>query len=616
MIKHFMVVLTLILGFNNGLQSQTVSKLAGQQYIGNGKYSGIRNNLKDSVWFSAPYGIELDTAGRIYVSNEHNVYLINGNNTYLCAGYSLDPNGAGSVGSVNSFGSVARFNTPSGICVNKTTNELLIADLGNNLIRKMEPFSFYPQQGVSTFAGTVYSSGSTHTDGANATSRFSAPIGIAVASNGDVYVADRDNHCIRKISGGSVTTIAGSAGNSGNVNGIGSVARFSVPYNVFIDGNNLLVCDYGNSAIRKINLSNNEVTDLITTGLFGPRDICRVGSALMIAEQLCIKKYENNVLSVYVGNANLSGYVNAEGTASRFEDITSVVYDQKKKLMYVVDMGNNVVRSISPDFKPVSNFTTSSQSATQGQTIILKSTSSNSPTAYRWTITPSSTFTLLNNSKLTDSVIYISFSQAGAYSIKLWVSNSTGADSLLKNNHIAVSSVTAAPVANFSASKLTPIPNETIELIDLSTNAPTTWKWRISPSSFEWIGSNDSTVQFPKVKFLAEGKYTITLIASNGQGSHSATKSDFINSQLTSTRVLNTPKTSIYPNPCVNELNIKLNDLNASIVIRNNMGQALLNFIPSEINPKIDLSAYQSGIYFIEIKNPSTVEYIKFIIQR
>ncbi|MDP2175717.1 MAG: T9SS type A sorting domain-containing protein [Bacteroidota bacterium] len=599
------------------MHSQTVSKLAGQQYVGNGKYNDLRDKLKDSVWFSAPMGIEIDTSGRIYVSNEHNIFWISGNTCYLAAGTMLDPLESGSADSKDFAGIVSRFARPAGLSINSNTNEMFVADLDNNQIRTVEKFiNIATQQAVTTFSGVRIFSNPLHLDGAKATARFNAPAGIAVASNGDVYIADRANHCIRKISGGTVSTIAGSPGNSGKVNGIGSVARFTAPYNVFIDGNNLLVCDFGNTAIRKINLSNNEVTDLITTGLSGPRDICRVGSALMIAEELCIKKYENNVLSVYVGNANVSGYVNAVGTSARFNDITSLVYDERKKLIYAVDMGNNVIRSISLDLKPVSNFTASSTAATKGQTIILRSTSNNMPTSFKWSITPSNTYTLLNNSKLTDSLIYISFSQAGAYTVKLWVANTSGADSLQKNNHIAVSSVTAAPVADFSASKLMPTINEVIDLIDLSTNSPASFKWRIQPATFEWAFATDSTSQFPKVKFLNIGKYQITLIATNDQGSNSLTKVDFINVQLTSVNSFLSQSTLIYPNPCFNELNLKLKDNQSNVVIKNHFGLKLIELNSEENILKVDVSSFQNGLYFIEINNSFGTEIIKFNILR
>jgi PKD repeat protein len=617
MIKKLLVSINLFLGFCIGLQSQTVSTLAGQQYTGNGKYSGFRNNLKDSVWFSAPMGVEIDTAGRIYISNEHNIYWISGNTCYLAVGCLLDPLESGSADSKDFAGIVSRFARPAGLSINPNSNELFVADLDNNQIRTVEKhINISTQQAVTTFSGVRYFSGSTHTDGTKASARYNAPVGIAVASNGDVYVADRSNHCIRKISGGTVSTIAGSPGNSGKVNGIGSIARFSAPYNVFIDGNSLLVCDYGNSAIRKINLSNNEVTDLITTGLFGPRDICRVGSALMIAEELCIKKYDNNLLSVYVGNANFSGYINAVGSSARFNDLTSIVYDERRKLIYAVDMGNNVVRSITLDLKPVSNFTVSSNSVTKGQTIILKSTSSNSPRSFRWTITPSSTFSLLNNSKLTDSIIYISFSQAGSYTVKLWVSNTSGADSLQKNNHIAVSSVTAAPVADFTASKLTPAINETIDLIDLSTNTPTSFKWRIQPSTFVWEFGTDSASHFPKVKFLNVGKYTVTLIATNDQGSNTISKSEFINVQQTSVNLTHTKPTLIYPNPCFNELKIQLKDSHSRIIIKNILGFKLVEVNSDENIFSIDVSPYTNGLYFLEISNSLGTELLKFKIVR
>ena len=616
--RIFFIGLTLLFLVNvKQTNAQTVSTHSGIHYIGNGNYTGYRNNLKDSVYFSAPMGITVDTAGRVYVSNEHNIFWLNGNTAYLAAGYSLDPTSAGAADSKDFAGSVARFARPAGLAVNPSTNELIVADLENNQIRKVEKFiNLSTQQQVNTLAGVRYFSGANHADGATNTARFSGPADVAVASNGDIYVADRNNHCIRKIVGNTVTTIAGKAGVSGNTNGSGVNARFTAPYAVFLDGNSLLVADYGNSAIRKINLSTNDVTDFITTGLFGPKDICKIGNAYFIAEALCIKKFESSVLSLYAGNANINGYVNSDGTSARFEDISSIVYHPKQNLIYVVDMGNNVIRTVSPNLKPIANFTASTTSATRGQTIILSSTSTNIPTNYKWSINPSSTYSLLNNSTLNDSIIYISFGQTGTYTIKLWVSNSSGSDSLTKNNYLAISSVTAIPVANFSVSKSMPALNETIDLIDLSANAPTAWKWVITPATYQWMNGTDSSSQFPKVKFTADGQYTIALAATNIQGTHSVQKENIVTVAPSDINTINKSVFArFYPNPCSDNLTVSSNETIKYLGIYNLKGQLVFEQSSNNNLLNVTVSELENGYYYAILKTQNGVVTHKIMVQ-
>ncbi len=583
-----------------GVQAQSVKTYAGMSYSGSGSYTGVRNNKKDSVLFSAPMGIEVDTAGRIYVSNEHNIFWILGNTAFLAAGYALDPTEPGAADSKDFAGSQARFSRPAGLAINPTTNELIIADLDNNQIRKMERFiNNGTQQVVSTLSGAKLLNGS-YQDGANASAKYNQPIGVAVASNGDVYVADRANHCIRKISNGSVTTIAGSPGNAGHVNATGTAAKFAAPYNVYLDGNTLLVADYGNASIRKIDLSNNAVTDVITTGLFGPKDICKIGGALYIAEELCVKRYENNMLSVFVGSTSQQGYVDGDGTAARFENITGIVYHSKENMLYVVDMGNNVVRSISPNARPVCNFTASTTSASKGQTIILTSTSSNNPDTYLWTITPAN-YTLLNGSSINDELVYLSFDQIGTYTIKLRVSNASGADSLTKNNYIAISSVTAAPVADFMASKTTPVVDEVISLIDLSTNTPTSWKWRVSPANFIWMNGTDSTSKIPNIKFTNGNNFTITLLATNDEGTGQKTKIDYIKVNGTGLfKIKFNQDLKVYPNPA-NELLVVEDAMDAQIVLYDVFGRAVLSLDNTSDIAELHVGSLQAGTYTLTV---------------
>src|SRR5438105_354780 len=91
-------------------------------------------------------------------------------------------------------------------------------------------------------------------DGLGDAARFYGPEGLALDSTGNIYVADSYNNAIRKITpNGAVTTVAGSAGQDGSNDGIGSEARFEVPRGVAVDSvGNIYVADTYNHTIRKI----------------------------------------------------------------------------------------------------------------------------------------------------------------------------------------------------------------------------------------------------------------------------------------------------------------------------------------------------------------------------
>jgi sugar lactone lactonase YvrE len=159
-----------------------VTTLAGTVH-----FTGSDDGVGTQATFGAPYGIVVDPAGNLYVAdnNYHNIRKIAPNGTVTTlAGR------AGSKGSSDGIGTQARFNSPSGIAIDKSGN-LYVADTGNNLIRMITPAG-----AVTTIAGTAGASGSA--DGAGATARFNNPNGIAVDSSGTVYISDTDNQTIRK----------------------------------------------------------------------------------------------------------------------------------------------------------------------------------------------------------------------------------------------------------------------------------------------------------------------------------------------------------------------------------------------------------------------------------
>ena len=149
-------------------------------------------------------------------------------------------------GSADGTGADARFTDPIGVAVDGDGN-VYVADNNNHTIRKITPAGV-----VTTLAGTAGSSGSA--DGTGADARFNSPSGVAVDGGGNVYVAEYSNHTIRKITpAGVVTTLVGAANESGFSDGRGPFARFYAPYGVAVDGDgNVYVADYANHAIRKV----------------------------------------------------------------------------------------------------------------------------------------------------------------------------------------------------------------------------------------------------------------------------------------------------------------------------------------------------------------------------
>lgn len=153
---------------------------------------------------------------------------------------------AASVGSADGTGSAARFNMPSGVTLDGVGN-LYIADTYNNTIRKMTPTGV-----VSTVAGSAGLYGPV--DGTGSAARFNGPWGLAMSAAGDVYVADSYNHAIRKMTpAGVVTTVAGVLGSQGGVDGPVNTAKFMYPHSVAVDGlGNIYVADTNNVVIRRI----------------------------------------------------------------------------------------------------------------------------------------------------------------------------------------------------------------------------------------------------------------------------------------------------------------------------------------------------------------------------
>ena len=151
-------------------------------------------------------------------------------------------------GSANGNGTSARFNQPTGMAVNGA-GDVIVADRGNHTIRKVTPAG-----DVTTVAGVAGSPGLV--DGAVGVARFNAPGAVALDNAGNIYVADTGNHNIRMITpAGQVSTFAGptTPGSPAYLDGTGNAARFNTPSGIAVDSSgNVYVADTVNNAIRRI----------------------------------------------------------------------------------------------------------------------------------------------------------------------------------------------------------------------------------------------------------------------------------------------------------------------------------------------------------------------------
>jgi len=133
----------------------------------------------------------------------------------------------GSSGTADGYRSSARFNGPTGPCLGygPSAGGLFVSDSINYTIRQIDPSGM-----VSTFAGAAGAGGSA--DGTGAAAKFDLPGGTSADGSGNVFVADRANNRIRRITPlGQVTTIAGT-GTAGDLDGTGDAATFYGPQGI------------------------------------------------------------------------------------------------------------------------------------------------------------------------------------------------------------------------------------------------------------------------------------------------------------------------------------------------------------------------------------------------
>jgi len=103
--------------------------------------------------------------------------------------------------------------------------------------------------------------------------------------------------------------------------------------------------------------------------------------------------------------------------------------------------------------------------------------------------------------------------------------NGTGGDDFVRNFSIGI----PPPIADFMASKTSPVPDSDVIFTDLSYGAPSAWTWTITPGTFSFVNGTNANSQNPVVQFAEFGFYSVTLEVSNVAGTDIETKVNYIN---------------------------------------------------------------------------------------
>ncbi len=364
---------------------------------GNAGQRGDADGTGSQALFAYPHGVAVDGSGHIYIADTNN----NAIREMTTAGVVTTVAGDGGVppGSADGVGGAATFNGPEGVAVDSNGN-LYIADTGNNTVRKISPGG-----SVTTLAGEAGVGGSS--DGTGSAAHFNAPQGIAVDTAGNVYVADTNNDTIRKITaGGTVTTLAGVAGQTGSGNGAGGSARFNRPCAVAVDtSGNVYVADFSNATIRKIDLSNTVTTLAGYAGNEGFTDgtgyLARFNQPYALTVDGSGYVYVADTYNRAIREVTPSGSVTTlNGTQCRFYYPQGIAVDGSGNL-FVADGDNQAISMGGALNPPPSGTPVSSESVTSGQNATFTVAAAGPSTTYQWRVSVDSGKTWTNVSNNT-----------------------------------------------------------------------------------------------------------------------------------------------------------------------------------------------------------------------
>ena len=316
----------------------TFTTIAGQN--GGGYMDGAGTN----TLFNQPTGIAVDNAGNLYIADGLN-YVVR---KITASGTTTTIAGQGQIsGSYDGIGTLALFGQLNGIAIDSSGN-LYVTDGTYNTVRKL----------------TLSNGNYTTTTVVAKTAGLNNPNGIAVDSSGNIFIADTNNFVVRKVTAsGTMTTLAGTVGKVGITDGSTAAALFGSPFGIALDSNgNLYVTDTSASTLRKITQAGTVTTIGGYAGAPGLVDgalsplVGQFSHLAAIASDSagnCYISDGNNgsyirqisasgVVSTLAGN-NSPGGNDGTGSSATFQNVKGITLDGLGNV-YVVNSGTSTIR--------------------------------------------------------------------------------------------------------------------------------------------------------------------------------------------------------------------------------------------------------------------------------
>lgn len=344
-----LAALALVCPLATSAQSYSFKTLAGLP-----PQTGTADGAGSDARFNTPFASAVDPSGNVFVTDGSSHTIRKITPAGVVSTFAGSP---GLIGSTDGTGTAARFYSPQGIAIDRAGN-VFVGDYDNGTIRKITPAGV-----VTTFVGLAGFYGGA--DGTGSTARLNGPSGLALDSDGNLYVADYDNQNIRKITPAAVvSTLAGTYRTAGAVNGAGTAARFNRPTALAADSSgNLYVADSGNHLIRKITPAGLVTALAGTAGSPGTADGTGTAARFSSPFGLCLDSAGNafvadtgahtirkitptGTVSTVAGSPRARGSVNGTGDTARFYGPIALSADRDDNL-YVSDSFNATIRKIT-----------------------------------------------------------------------------------------------------------------------------------------------------------------------------------------------------------------------------------------------------------------------------
>jgi len=346
---------------------------------------------------NSPSGITIDTSGNLYFSDTANHCI---RRLDASGNLSLYAGTPGISGYVDGVPMVSKFNRPTAVAIDRNGN-LYVADTLNDTIRIIERNIVYNNsnnlQAIQGIASTLVGNGPTNSTntvsaGTGSTALLQNPMGVAVDTDGHVYIADTGNNRICKVmSGGILETLAGGASlldplvyRAGFIDGEGKEASFNGPTGICVDlKGNIFVADTQNNAIRRITPSG-KVSTVAGNGQPFYKEGRKTQAGFSFPVGICVDHY--NVLYIADTNNNVirritndgavipvvgspeqkSGNIDGYGALDPNKSLVpfskratfygpSAICVGQERILYVADSLNNRIRKIVPTFSTPTN---------------------------------------------------------------------------------------------------------------------------------------------------------------------------------------------------------------------------------------------------------------------